>query len=121
MASYGDAGPFWTRIYLTWDIVNPIMYTLIMSLFISWLLKRNFKPGSKLMKMNVLPVGVGLFDLFENVGIVTLLTVYPAKPSVVAWLSAVCTLSKVILLCISIMLMLFWMFNATKNRFKIQW
>ena len=95
VASYGDAGRFWIRIYLTWDIVNPILYTLAFSLLISWLLQRGFKPGSKLQKLNALPVGAGLFDLLENICIVTLLMVHPAQPKIVAWLSTVSTMSKV--------------------------
>ena len=35
VASYGDAGHFWIRIYLSWDIVNPILNTLGFSLLIS--------------------------------------------------------------------------------------
>jgi len=118
VASYGDAGRFWIRIYLTWDIVNPIMYTLAFSLLISWLFQRSFKPGSKLQKLNVLPFGAGFFDLIENICIVTLLAVYPAQPSVVAWLSTVCTMSKMSFWGMSILLILVGLVKAAMNRFK---
>ena len=121
VASYGDAARLWTRIYLTWDIVNPILYTLAFSLFISWLFRRSFKPESKLQKLNVLPAGAGLFDLLENIGIVTLLTVYPTQPVVVAWLSTVCTMIKVSLLGVSVLLILIGLVKAAMNRFKKQW
>jgi hypothetical protein len=120
VASYGDAGPFWICIYLTWDIVNPILYTLIFSLFISWLFQRSFKPRSKLQKLNVLPVGAGIFDLLENICIVILLTVYPAQPAVVAWLSTVCTMAKMIFLGVSTLLILVGLVKAAMNRFKKQ-
>jgi hypothetical protein len=120
VASYGDAGRFWIRIYLTWDIVNPILYTLAFSLLISWLLQRGFKPGGKLQELNVLPVGAGLFDLLENICIVTLLTVYPAQPAVVAWLSTVCTMSKMSFLGVSTLLILVGLVKAAMNRFKKQ-
>jgi hypothetical protein len=120
VASYGDAGRFWIRIYLTWDIVNPILYTLGFSLLISWLFQRGFKPASKLQELNVLPVGAGLFDLLENLSIVTLLAVYPAKPAVVAWLSTICTVSKMSLLGVSALLVLVGLVKAATNRFKKQ-
>jgi hypothetical protein len=84
VASYGDAARLWTRAYLTWDVVNPILYTLTFSLLISWLFQRSFKPQSKLQKLNVVPAGAGIFDLLENIGIVSLLAVYPAQPVAVA-------------------------------------
>jgi hypothetical protein len=59
VGSYGEASRFWIRIYLTWDIVNPILYTLAFGLLISWLFQRSFKSGSKLQKLNVVPVGAG--------------------------------------------------------------
>jgi hypothetical protein len=120
VASYGDAGRFWIRIYLTWDIVNPILYTLAFSLLISWLFQRGFKPGSKLQELNVLPVGAGLFDLLENVSIVTLLAVYPAQPAVVAWLSTVCTMSKISFLGMSTLLILVGLVKAAANAFRKQ-
>ena len=120
VGSYGDASRFWIRIYLTWDIVNPILYTLAFSLLISWLFQRSFKPGSKLQKLNVLPVGAGLFDLLENISIVTLLTAYPAQLTIVAWLSTVCTMSKISFLGVSTLLILFGVVRAAMNRFKKQ-
>ncbi|MFQ6000204.1 MAG: hypothetical protein ACE5LG_00880 [Anaerolineae bacterium] len=120
VGSYGDASRFWIRIYLTWDIVNPILYTLAFSLLISWLFQRSFKPGSNLQKLNVLPLGAGLFDLLENISIVTLLTAYPAQLTVVAWLSTVCTMSKASFLGVSTLLILFGVVRAAMNRFKKQ-
>jgi hypothetical protein len=120
VGSYGEASRFWIRIYLTWDIVNPILYTLTFGLLISWLFQRSFKSGSKLQKLNVVPVGAGLFDLLENFSIVILLLAYPAQYTVVAWLSTVCTMSKIILLGVSILLILIGVVGAALKRFKKQ-
>ena len=109
-----------TMLPLTWDIGNPILYTLAFSLLISWLFQRSFKPGSKLQKLNVLPVGAGIFDLLENICIVTLLTVYPAQPAVVAWLSTICTMSKMSFLGVSTLLILVGLVKAVMTRFKKQ-
>jgi len=120
VGSYGDAARFWIRMYLTWDLVNPILYTLILSLLISWLFQRAFKAGSRLRGLNVLPVGAGLFDVGENVCIVSLLAVYPAQPRAVAWLATVCTLGKVSLLGISALLVLLGIAGAARNAFRMQ-
>jgi hypothetical protein len=120
VASYGDAGRFWTRIYLTWDIVNPILYTLAFSLLISWLFQRSLEPGSKLQKLNIVPAGAAIFDLLENICIVIMLSVYPAQPSIVAWLSTVCTMSKVSLLGVSTLLVMGGLVKAAMNRFRKQ-
>lgn len=120
VGAYGDAGPFWIRVYLTWDIVNPIMYTLIYSLIISWLFQRGLKPESMMQRMNVLPIGAGLFDLLENISIVTLLATYPARLTGVAWLSTVCTMSKVSIIGASTLLILFAVIKAAANRFRKQ-
>jgi hypothetical protein len=120
VASYGDAGRFWIRIYLTWDIVNPILYTLAFSLLISWLFQRGFEPRSKLHKLNVLPVGAGLCDLLENICVVIMLLVYPARPTLVAWSSTVCTMSKVSFLGVSTLLILGGLVKAAMNGFRKQ-
>jgi hypothetical protein len=120
VGSYGEASRFWICMYLTWDIVNPILYTLIFSLLISWLFQRSFKPESTLQKLNLLPVGAGLFDLLENFSIVTLLATYPVKLTAVAWLSAVCTIGKMSLLGVSTLLILVGLIMAAVKRFKKQ-
>ena len=116
VTSYADAARFWIRIYLTWDVLNPILYALAFSLSISWLFQRGFKPESKLQRLNLLPVGAGLFDLLENISIVTMLAVYPARPVAVAWLSTLCTMAKVSLLAISILLILPGIIKAILSR-----
>ncbi len=120
VASYGDAGPFWIRIYLTWDVVNPILYTLAFSLLISWLFQRGFNPKSKLQKLNVLPVGAAICDLLENVCIVVMLSIYPARPRIVAWVSTICTMSKLGFLGVSVLLVLVGLVKIAMNRFRKQ-
>lgn len=118
LGSYGEASRFWIRIYLTWDIVNPLLYTLAFGLLIAWLFQRSFKPDSRLQKLNLAPVGAGFFDLLENISIVVLLMIYPAQPTAVAWLSTVCTMSKMVFLGVSILLVLIGVVGAALNKFK---
>jgi len=72
------------KIELTADIIYPIIYTLFYSLLLSWLFQRAFKPDSKMQKYNVVPVGAWIFDLLENVGIVSMLSLYPSQPATLA-------------------------------------
>lgn len=118
VGSYGDASRFWIIIYLTWDVVNPILYTLAFSLLISWFFQRSFKPDSKWQRLNLLPFGAGFFDLLENISIVTMLSAYPAGLTAVAWLSTICTLGKIGFLGLSLLLVLIGVFKAALNRFK---
>lgn len=116
VGSYGDATNFWIRIYLTWDVVNPILYTLAFSLLISWIFRRSFKPGSRMQQLNVLPLGAGLFDLLENISIVTLLATYPTQLTVVAWLGTLFTMAKIGFLGVSILLVLFGVVRVVANK-----
>lgn len=120
VGSYGEARRFWIRIYLTWDIVNPILYTLTFGLLTSWLFQRGFRSNSRLQKLNIVPVGAGLFDLLENLSIIVLLLAYPAQPTIVAWLSTVSTTSKTVFLTVSTLLILTGVVGAALNGFKKQ-
>ncbi|MFB0536066.1 MAG: hypothetical protein ACETWR_13915 [Anaerolineae bacterium] len=121
LASYDDVGRARIRIYyLTGDIVNPILYNSFLILLISWLFQRGFKPGSNMQKLNVIPVGAAIFDLLENICIVTMLSVYPAQPTLVAWLSTVGTTTKYIFIYVSFLLVLVGLVKAAMNRFRKQ-
>ena len=120
VASYGDSARLWTLLYLTWDVMTPILYTLAFSMSISWLFQRGFKPVSKMQKLNIIPIGAGLFDLLENISIVSLLSLYPNEPVYIAWISTVCTMIKTSFLGISILLILIGLIFAAIHGFKIQ-
>ena len=86
--AYGDARTFWISIYLTWDVANPLLYSLFLSLLISWLLQRGGQVASKFGTIALLPFGAATFDLLENVSIVTLLATYPRQVPLIAALAA---------------------------------
>ena len=106
VASYGDSAPLWSLLYLSWDILTPILYALGFSTLISAVFRHAFLPTSKLSFLNLLPVGAGLFDLLENFSIVSMLSIYPAQPVILAWLSTICTMAKVSLIGGSVLLVL---------------
>lgn len=118
IASYGDAAGFWALMYITWDIITPILYTLSFALLISWLFLRGFDSDSKMQKLNVLPIGAGFFDVLENISIAIMLSVYPSEPVIIAWIATIGTVLKVSLLGISIFLVLIGVVKATINKFK---
>jgi hypothetical protein len=116
---YGEAGrSIYFKIELTADIIYPIIYTLFYGLLISWLFQRAFKPDSKMQKWNVMPVGAWFFDLLENVGVVSMLSMYPSKSSFMAWLTMIFSSLKWIFAFITIGLVLVGLVRATMNRFR---
>ena len=118
---YGEAGrALYMKIELTADIVYPIVYMLFYGLLLSWLMQRAFKPDSKMQKYNIMPVGAWLFDLLENVGIVSMLTMYPTKPALLAWLTMTFGSLKWLFAFASIGLVLFGLVRAAMNGFRKQ-
>ena len=121
VASYGEAGRANYRAFeLTGDILYPIVYTLFFALLLTWLFQRGFAPDSQMQSLNVIPLGGWLFDLLENLGIVTMLSIYPAAPATLAWITAVFTLVKWLFAGATILLILLGLGMALKNRFKKQ-
>ena len=117
--SYGEFGrPFYRNTELTVDILHPVIYTLAFGLLISWLFQRGFKPDSKMQKWNVLPVGIWLFDLLENLGIVATLSAFPAQLTAIAWLTTIFTMIKWIFVGASVLLIVVGLVMAAKNGFK---
>lgn len=84
MEAYGSARPFYAGIELSADILYPISYAFFYSLLISFLLQRAFGNDSKFQRLNLLPFGAWLFDLLENVCILTLIYTFPAQSTAVA-------------------------------------
>lgn len=118
---YGEAGRsiYW-KIELTADILYPIIYTLFFGLLISWLFQRGFKSDSNMQKWNVMPVGGWFFDMLENVGIVSMLFLYPAKPQFLAWLTMIFGSLKWGFTFVSIGLVLVGLVRAALNGFRKQ-
>jgi len=118
---YGEAGrALYMKVELTADIIYPIIYTLFYGLLLSWLFQRAFKPDSRMQKYNVMPVGAWLFDLLENIGIVSMLAMYPSQPAMFAWLTMIIGLVKWAFAFGSTGLVLFGLIKAGMNGFKKQ-
>lgn len=119
--SYGDAGRASYRTFeLTGDIIYPIVYTLFFSLTITWLFQRGFAGDSQMHKYNVVPFGAWLFDLFENLSIVAMLSIYPSTPALLAWTATIFTMLKWLFAIVTILLLLTGLVKAAMNGFKKQ-
>lgn len=107
VGAYGEAGrAFYRTFELTGDIIYPIIYTLFFSLLLSWLFRRGFAGASRWQRLNVLPFGALLFDLLENSCIVTMLSIYPATPTLLAWLATSFTMVKWSFAVVTLLLLL---------------
>ncbi|MDO3526388.1 hypothetical protein [Ralstonia pseudosolanacearum] len=121
ISSYGDVGRTIYRTFeLTTDIAHPVIYALLFSLLISWLFRRGLAANSQLQLLNIVPLGAWLFDLLENVSIVSMLLAYPSAPDVTAWLATVFTMIKWCFVSASIALVLAGFVLSLKNGFKKQ-
>jgi hypothetical protein len=121
MDRYGEAGRsvYW-KIELSADIIYPIIYTLFYGFLLSWLFQRAFKADSKMQTWNVMPVGAWLFDMLENVGIVSMLMMYPSQSEVMAWITMIFGSLKWVGFLITIGLVLVGLVRAAMNRFRKQ-
>jgi hypothetical protein len=111
---------FYRLVELTVDIIYPIVYLFFFGLLLSWLFQRGFAPNSPIRKLNVLPLGAWFFDLLENITIVSLLSLFPAQPTGLAWVLIILTHIKWLFAGASILLILVGLFMAIKNKFKVQ-
>jgi hypothetical protein len=74
----------------------------------------------KLQKWNVVPVGAWFFDLLENVGIVSMLAVYPSQSALLASLTMIFGSLKWRFAFTSIALVLVGLVKAAMNGFRMQ-
>jgi hypothetical protein len=118
---YGEAGrDLYLKIELTADIIYPIIYTLFYGLLLSWLFQRGFKSESPMQKYNVMPVGAWFFDLLENIGIVSMLAMYPSQPAAMASLTMLFGSLKWLSFLVTIGLVLYGLVRAAMNGFRKQ-
>lgn len=87
---------------VTVDLLYPLIYTGLLAVLLGLLTPLAF-PGSRLAAgLARLPLVVLVSDYLENIGVVTLLLVYPSQPALIARLTAAMTMLKISLgvLCV---------------------
>ncbi len=86
------ARTYYARTELTLDAVYPLVYSFLFAVILT-LLFRN-EADRPFRWVTLLPFVSGLFDYFENVAIVGLLTTYPAQSPTLAVLCEVAKIAK---------------------------
>ena len=119
--SYGPETRAAYRIFdMTADIIHPIAYVLFYGLLLSVLLQRAFPSASVFQKFNVAPAISWVFDMIENICIVTMLSVFPSKPVLVAWIAGISTSLKWAFFAATMIMILVSLVKAAMNGFKKQ-
>ncbi|GAB2522061.1 hypothetical protein [Spirosoma aerophilum] len=92
VAAYGDVGrAIYAQGELTIDVAYPFIYTFLFCIILTLLFRH--RPYTSFRLVNVLPVGILVFDLLENSCIVYLLKTYPEpSPVITSFCSALTNL-----------------------------
>jgi hypothetical protein len=108
LAAYGYSGRL---LYLlsSWsvDFVYPIVYTFLLAFLLTLFLRRSLSPDNPLIRMQLLPFGMLLFDYLENGTIAILLAIFPAQPTALALAASLFTSLKWCFAAISFIALLF--------------
>lgn len=95
IAAYGEAGrasyPYFS---FTADVIYPMTYSVSFAALLSLLARRFAVRWHWLMWLNVLPVGVFVLDMLENISIAVLMLIYPAQPVALALAASVFSTGK---------------------------
>ena len=118
LASFGSNLLLYRNFELTADIIYPIVYTLFYSLLITRLLQKGFPASHKIQRLNIMPFGAWLFDLLENIGIVTMIWLFPSAPDALAWATTFFTMAKWSFAALSILLLLISLIAAVASMFR---
>jgi hypothetical protein len=93
--AYGEEG---RRSYIkerfTFDLIWPLVYTMFLSMGISWVFTRAFTASSLWQRANLAPVVGAVFDYLENVSTSLVMARYPNATAILDVLAGVFTLVK---------------------------
>lgn len=96
--AYGEQGrQYYLSVVAPTDIVIPIIYSLFLSVAITYIFRRAFAPARLLHMFSLAPFAIAIADYSENIAIVTLLLRYPARLEAVATLAGYFTSAKQLL------------------------
>lgn len=121
IGEYGAEGrAIYIRDELMLDIIYPFIYTLALSISLTLLFRHRKYTSFRLV--NVLPVGILVFDLLENACIVYLLKTYPVTSPVVTAFCSLLTNLKWTVTTIVISLILYglvkWAIRSSQKKLK---
>lgn len=95
-SSLGDSGrSAYRQFYLKLDFWFPV---LSLSIFYSSLLSLSFSQNSRFKRLNLLPVGMYIFDVAENINHFSMAGSYPDLPAAQLFFGPIFTLMKYVLI-----------------------
>jgi hypothetical protein len=98
------------------DFIYPGLFSVSCSLLLSWLFLKTQQTNSKLFYFCYIPVVAGLFDYFENIFIVNILTSYPNVSEVsVSFASAMTIVKSVLTISFFVLLIIGVILNLKKK------
>ncbi len=87
------------------DMVFPLIYSTALAVVITAIFRRAFS-DRRVQKLNLVPLGAGLFDYLENTAIITMLLKYPIHLDSLASVAGYFTLVKWVFVWASLLLFL---------------
>ena len=76
------------------DFIYPGLFAISCCLLLSWIFLKTQKTNSKIFYLCSIPIAAGLFDYFENVLIINILTSYPNVSEFTVSFASVITITK---------------------------
>jgi hypothetical protein len=105
--AYGGEGRVeYIRARFTFDLAWPVVYTLFLVTALSWILQRAVSPGSRVGRLNLVPLFGAVFDYLENISTSLVMWRYPQETAVVDWLASLFTPAKWILISVAFVVLL---------------
>ena len=101
-----------------WDLALIALYTSMLCLATARLFQRGFAHDSGARGLNLIPLLRGGLDVMENVWIVTMIIVYPARPGVLGWLASLFTTGKYLMGVPIVLLLLIGLVRAAMHGFR---
>ena len=97
--AYGEQGRAdYVRVRFTFDLIWPLVYTLLLTTTISWVYKRLFTSQNTWQRVNLLPLLGMTCDFLENISTSLVIYRYPAQTLIIDWLAGVFTTMKWLLI-----------------------
>ncbi|MCX7608697.1 MAG: hypothetical protein N2049_05710 [Anaerolineales bacterium] len=102
--------------HLSLDVMYPLIYGLLLSLLL--LVVYRHAPVAQQSQLVLLPWRAVFADLFENTGLVVMFALYPARFSLLSWLTAIFTALKWLQLGLSLLVLLIGVLLLISRKIK---
>jgi hypothetical protein len=108
LRSIGQTGrEIYITLQLPIDFVYPGLFAITYSLMLVWLFGKRIDKKSKLYLLAMVPIFAGLFDYFENFGIILMLRSFPTVDPTVVLISSFFSIAKSVFTVVFYILLLF--------------